>query len=106
MLLGYVLVCYLGGKSFLKSMIMVCTGLFLGTVGLDALSGAREIYLWITRSSGRGWTCSHVHGDVWYRRSVYDDGETSGAAGHRKTQRATANQTRLEGFQRAMARGP
>ena len=42
MLLGLVLVCYLGGKSFLKSMIMVCTGLFLGTVGLDALSGAER----------------------------------------------------------------
>jgi putative tricarboxylic transport membrane protein len=42
MLLGLVLVCYLGGKSFLKSMIMVCTGLFLGTIGLDALSGAER----------------------------------------------------------------
>jgi len=42
MLLGLVLVCYLGGKSFLKSMIMVCTGLFLGTVGMDALSGAER----------------------------------------------------------------
>lgn len=42
MLLGLILVCYLGGKSFLKSMIMVCTGLFLGTIGLDALSGAER----------------------------------------------------------------
>jgi len=42
MLLGLVLVCYLGGKSFLKSMIMVCTGLFLGTIGMDALSGAER----------------------------------------------------------------
>jgi len=42
MLLGLVLVCYLGGKSFLKSMVMVVLGLFLGTVGLDALSGAER----------------------------------------------------------------
>ncbi len=42
MLLGLVLICYLGGKSFLKSMIMVCTGLFLGTMGMDALSGAER----------------------------------------------------------------
>ncbi len=42
MLLGLVLVCYLGGKSFLKSMIMVCAGLFLGTIGMDALSGAER----------------------------------------------------------------
>src|SRR5512139_1345697 len=42
MLLGLVLVCFLGEKSFLKSMLMVCTGLFLGTVGLDALSGAER----------------------------------------------------------------
>lgn len=42
MLLGLVLVCYLGGKSFLKSMMMVGLGLFLGTVGLDALSGAER----------------------------------------------------------------
>ena len=42
MLLGLTLVCYLGEKSFLKSMLMVCMGLFLGTVGLDALSGAER----------------------------------------------------------------
>jgi putative tricarboxylic transport membrane protein len=42
MLLGLVLVGYLGGKSFLKSMIMVAIGLFLGTIGLDALSGAER----------------------------------------------------------------
>lgn len=42
MLLGLTLVCYLGEKSFLKSMLMVCVGLFLGTVGLDALSGAER----------------------------------------------------------------
>jgi putative tricarboxylic transport membrane protein len=42
MLLGLTLVCYLGEKSFLKSMLMVCIGLFLGTVGLDALSGAER----------------------------------------------------------------
>ena len=48
MLLGLVLVCYLGGKSFLKSMIMVTLGLFLGTVGLDALSGAERFTYGIT----------------------------------------------------------
>ena len=42
MLLGLTLVCYLGEKSFLKSMLMVCMGLFLGTIGLDALSGAER----------------------------------------------------------------
>jgi putative tricarboxylic transport membrane protein len=42
MLLGLTLVCYLGEKSFLKSMLMVCMGLVLGTVGLDALSGAER----------------------------------------------------------------
>jgi putative tricarboxylic transport membrane protein len=42
MLLGLTLVCYLGEKSFLKSMLMVCVGLFLGTVGLDALSGVER----------------------------------------------------------------
>lgn len=42
MLLGLTLVCYLGGKSFLKSMIMACLGLFLGTIGIDALSGAER----------------------------------------------------------------
>jgi putative tricarboxylic transport membrane protein len=42
MLLGLILVCYLGEKSFLKSMLMVCLGLTLGTVGLDALSGAER----------------------------------------------------------------
>jgi putative tricarboxylic transport membrane protein len=42
MLLGLVLVCYLGGKSFLKSMMMVGLGLFLGTIGLDALSGSER----------------------------------------------------------------
>ena len=42
MLLGLTLVCFLGEKSFLKSMLMVCLGLFLGTVGLDALSGAER----------------------------------------------------------------
>ena len=42
MLLGLTLVCFLGEKSFLKSMLMVCVGLFLGTVGLDALSGAER----------------------------------------------------------------
>ena len=42
MLLGLTLVCYLGEKSFLKSMLMVCMGLFLGTVGLDALSGPND----------------------------------------------------------------
>jgi putative tricarboxylic transport membrane protein len=42
MLLGLTLVCYLGEKSFLKSMLMVSVGLFLGTVGLDALSGAER----------------------------------------------------------------
>jgi putative tricarboxylic transport membrane protein len=42
MLLGLTLVCYLGEKSFLKSMVMVCVGLFAGTVGLDALSGAER----------------------------------------------------------------
>jgi putative tricarboxylic transport membrane protein len=42
MLLGLVLVCYLGGKSFLKAMMMVGLGLFIGTIGLDALSGAER----------------------------------------------------------------
>lgn len=42
MLLGLILVCYLSGKSFLKSMMMVCFGLFLGTIGMDALSGAER----------------------------------------------------------------
>jgi putative tricarboxylic transport membrane protein len=42
MLLGLTLVCYLGGKSFLKALMMTWLGLFLGTVGLDALSGAER----------------------------------------------------------------
>jgi putative tricarboxylic transport membrane protein len=42
MLLGLVLVCYLGGRSFLKSMLMVCVGLFIGTIGMDALSGTER----------------------------------------------------------------
>jgi putative tricarboxylic transport membrane protein len=42
MLLGLALVCYLGGKSVLKSLIMAGLGLFLGTVGLDSLSGAER----------------------------------------------------------------
>jgi putative tricarboxylic transport membrane protein len=42
MLLGLALVCYLGGKSILKSLIMAGIGLFLGTVGLDSLSGAER----------------------------------------------------------------
>ncbi len=42
MLLGLTLVCYLGEKSFLKSLLMVSVGLLMGTVGLDALSGTER----------------------------------------------------------------
>jgi len=39
MLLGLTLVCCLGGKSVLKSLVMVAVGLFLGTIGLETVSG-------------------------------------------------------------------
>lgn len=39
MLLGLALVCCLGEKSVLKSLIMAAVGLFLGTIGLETISG-------------------------------------------------------------------
>jgi putative tricarboxylic transport membrane protein len=39
MLLGLALVCCLGEKSVLKSLVMAAIGLFLGTIGLETISG-------------------------------------------------------------------